>query len=135
MKITTEDQVASYYKIRQQLDHLSNELYAFVHKPQYCLPFLQPGRLIHVRQQEYQDSWGHRNLILFIVRYNITICDVRYHLTNCKPTTCAIHSYPCLTKNVIHIKILSSLFWELLYYIVDNNYCCTKLDLCSKVFF
>ena len=48
MKIDNEDQVASYYKIRQQLDHLARDVQGFITKPQYVLPFLQPGRLVHV---------------------------------------------------------------------------------------
>jgi ATP-dependent RNA helicase DOB1 len=46
--IPEEDSVASYYKIRQQLDNLGKELNAFITKPQYILPFLQPGRLVKV---------------------------------------------------------------------------------------
>ena len=46
--IANEDQVSTYYKIRQQLLHLAEELQKFIQKPQYILPFLQPGRLVHV---------------------------------------------------------------------------------------
>jgi ATP-dependent RNA helicase DOB1 len=46
--IEREEQVASYHKIRQQLETLSKELLNFIRKPQYLLPFLQPGRLIKV---------------------------------------------------------------------------------------
>ena len=48
LKIEQEEEVASYYKIRQQLDALEKEMQAFIQKPQYILPFLQPGRLIKV---------------------------------------------------------------------------------------
>ena len=46
--IPNDDQVSSYYKIRQQLDNLALELKHYIHKPQYLLPFLQPGRLVQV---------------------------------------------------------------------------------------
>ena len=56
--IVNEDSVASYYKIRQQLAHLNNELQAFIHKPQYILPFLQPGRLAKVVNGDMDFDWG-----------------------------------------------------------------------------
>jgi ATP-dependent RNA helicase DOB1 len=46
--VEREEQVASYHKIRQQLETLGKELLNFIRKPQYLLPFLQPGRLIKV---------------------------------------------------------------------------------------
>jgi len=48
IEIPNEDQIASYYKIRQQLDTLSKQLLSYIQKPQYLLPFLQPGRLVKV---------------------------------------------------------------------------------------
>ena len=53
-----EDQVSSYYKIRQQLDHLSKELLTYIQKPQYILPFLQPGRLVHIKNGTDDFGWG-----------------------------------------------------------------------------
>jgi|SRR6218665_3960205 len=43
-----EEQFVTYYRIRQQLDGLSKDLLCFIQKPQYILPFLQPGRLVKV---------------------------------------------------------------------------------------
>ena len=48
MAIGREDEVAAYYKIRQQLNGLEREMQAYLTKPQYILPFLQPGRLVKV---------------------------------------------------------------------------------------
>ena len=48
MTIANEDSVATYYKIRQQLDHLGREVQSYIHRPQYLIPYLQPGRLVHV---------------------------------------------------------------------------------------
>jgi ATP-dependent RNA helicase DOB1 len=56
--VANEDQVSSYYKLRQQLDHLSKELLTYIQKPQYILPFLQPGRLVHVKNGTDDFSWG-----------------------------------------------------------------------------
>ncbi|KAK3089046.1 hypothetical protein FSP39_000389 [Pinctada imbricata] len=56
--VPDEDNVAAYYKIRQQLDNLGKELLTFIQKPQYLLPFLQPGRLIKVKNGEDEFDWG-----------------------------------------------------------------------------
>ncbi|KAM6104776.1 LOW QUALITY PROTEIN: exosome RNA helicase MTR4 [Pterocles gutturalis] len=42
--IPNEENLWSYLKIRQQLAKLGKEIEEYVHKPKYCLPFLQPGR-------------------------------------------------------------------------------------------
>lgn len=48
IQIPNEESVVTYYKIRQQLAKLGKEIEDFIHKPRYCLPFLQPGRLVRV---------------------------------------------------------------------------------------
>lgn len=49
IEIPNEESVVTYFKIRQQLAKLGKEIQEFIHKPKYCLPFLQPGRLVKVR--------------------------------------------------------------------------------------
>nr|XP_006825596.1 PREDICTED: superkiller viralicidic activity 2-like 2-like [Saccoglossus kowalevskii] len=56
--IPNEDSVESYYKIRQQLDKLGKEVQRFINLPKYCLPYLQPGRLVRVRNDDEDFSWG-----------------------------------------------------------------------------
>ena len=46
--IPREEEVASYYTLRTQLTALAKEFKAYVTKPKYIIPFLQPGRMIHV---------------------------------------------------------------------------------------
>lgn len=58
LTVENEDSVASYYKIRQQLDNLGRELLTFIQKPQYILPFLQPGRLVQVKNEKDDFGWG-----------------------------------------------------------------------------
>lgn len=41
--------MSAYHDIREQLDRLSLDFRAFLTKPEYLLPFLQPGRMIKVR--------------------------------------------------------------------------------------
>lgn len=42
------DSISSYHSIREQLDRLSSEFRSYLTKPEYLLPFLQPGRLAKV---------------------------------------------------------------------------------------
>ena len=66
IEIPSEDSVMSYYKIRQQLKKLSDELLHFIHQPKYLLPFLQPGRLVHVRlSRSYVLSHFHKIDFIF----------------------------------------------------------------------
>ncbi|KAF4082600.1 hypothetical protein AMELA_G00153520 [Ameiurus melas] len=58
IEIPNEDSVVTYYKIRQQLAKLAKEIEEYVHKPKYCLPFLQPGRLVKVKKGDLDFGWG-----------------------------------------------------------------------------
>uniref|UniRef100_A0A8C3AZ63 Exosome RNA helicase MTR4 n=1 Tax=Cyclopterus lumpus TaxID=8103 RepID=A0A8C3AZ63_CYCLU len=58
IEIPNEESVFTYYKIRQQLAKLGNEIQEFIHKPKYCLPFLQPGRLVKVKNEDADFGWG-----------------------------------------------------------------------------
>lgn len=48
MTIDRYNHISSYHDIREQLERLSTEFRSFLTKPEYLLPFLQPGRLIKV---------------------------------------------------------------------------------------
>ncbi|KAM9306492.1 LOW QUALITY PROTEIN: exosome RNA helicase MTR4 [Pholidichthys leucotaenia] len=56
--IPNEESVVTYFKIRQQLAKLGKEIQEFIHKPKYCLPFLQPGRLVKVKNEDTDFGWG-----------------------------------------------------------------------------
>ncbi|ROI48961.1 Superkiller viralicidic activity 2-like 2 [Anabarilius grahami] len=58
IRIPNEESVVTYYKIRQQLAKLGKEIEEFIHKPRYCLPFLQPGRLVRVKKEDMDFGWG-----------------------------------------------------------------------------
>ena len=66
--IKNEEQIASYYKIKQQLKNLNKELLSFIQKPMYILPFLQPGRLIRVVNGE--DDFGYCVVVNFQKKAN-----------------------------------------------------------------
>ncbi|KAK2871379.1 hypothetical protein Q8A67_023906 [Cirrhinus molitorella] len=58
IRIPNEESVVTYYKIRQQLAKLSKEIEEFIHKPRYCLAFMQPGRLVRVKKEDMDFGWG-----------------------------------------------------------------------------
>ncbi|XP_070495125.1 exosome RNA helicase MTR4 [Chironomus tepperi] len=56
--IKDEASIKSYHHIREQLDSLSARYQKFYTHFQYLKPFLQPGRLIKVKSEEYEYEWG-----------------------------------------------------------------------------
>ncbi|KAF9036911.1 antiviral helicase [Hymenopellis radicata] len=56
--IDNEVLVAEYYNVRQQLDRLANDMTAVITHPAYCLPFMKPGRLIHIKFRDLDFGWG-----------------------------------------------------------------------------
>ncbi|NWR19727.1 MTREX helicase, partial [Emberiza fucata] len=56
--IPNEENVVIYYRIRQQLAKLGKDIEEYIHKPKYCLPFLQPGRLVKVKNEGDDYGWG-----------------------------------------------------------------------------
>lgn len=41
-------EMSEYHDIREQLDRLSGDFRSYLTKPEYLLPFLQPGRMVKV---------------------------------------------------------------------------------------
>ncbi len=56
--IPNEENIASYYQIRDQLDTLGKQFRKFITSPVYLIPFLQPGRLIKVQNTTDEFDWG-----------------------------------------------------------------------------
>ena len=56
--IPNEEKALVYYKIRQQLEKLRRELHQYMVTPKYALPFMQPGRLVKVKNEDVDYSWG-----------------------------------------------------------------------------
>ena len=56
--ITDETIVKDYYNLRQQLDTHTKDMRDVIMHPNYCLPFLQPGRLVKVKFMEHDFGWG-----------------------------------------------------------------------------
>ncbi|KAJ8973625.1 hypothetical protein NQ317_015326, partial [Molorchus minor] len=58
LDIKSEDQIASYYKIRRELDSLGVQFGSYLTKSEYLIPFLQPGRLLKIKTQTAEYDWG-----------------------------------------------------------------------------
>ncbi|XP_034939443.1 exosome RNA helicase MTR4 [Chelonus insularis] len=56
--IDNYDCIASYHEIRQQLDRLGVEYRNYLTKPEYLIPFLQPGRLVKIKNENDCFDWG-----------------------------------------------------------------------------
>lgn len=52
------DEISSYHDIRQQLERLSTDFRSFLTQPEYLVPFLQPGRLVKVKNENETFDWG-----------------------------------------------------------------------------
>ncbi|XP_030326832.1 exosome RNA helicase MTR4 isoform X3 [Strigops habroptila] len=76
--IPNEENVVIYYKIRQQLAKMSREIEEYVHKPKYCLPFLQPGRLVKVKNEDNDFGWGV--VVNFSKKSNVKVVPILVHL-------------------------------------------------------
>lgn len=56
--IPNEENIASYYQIRDQLDNLGKQFRKFITTPVFLVPFLQPGRLIKIQNNDDEFDWG-----------------------------------------------------------------------------
>ncbi|XP_044753460.1 exosome RNA helicase MTR4-like [Coccinella septempunctata] len=65
-KIDNEEQIASYYDIRQQLDKLVIDFRKYLTNYESLLPFLQPGRLVKIKTADAEYDWG------IVVNYKVT---------------------------------------------------------------
>ena len=58
LTIPRESEVESYYKIKTTIENLKTERQSFMTRPNYIMPFLQPGRLVQVKNGEDDFGWG-----------------------------------------------------------------------------
>lgn len=58
MVIERESEVESYYKLQQTIENLLKERHSFITRYTYILPFLQPGRLVRVKNNDDNFGWG-----------------------------------------------------------------------------
>ncbi|KAL7304922.1 hypothetical protein TKK_0002720 [Trichogramma kaykai] len=58
VQIENIDVMTSYHDLRVQLDTLSAEFRSYLTMPQYLVPFLQPGRMVKIKNDKYEFDWG-----------------------------------------------------------------------------
>jgi ATP-dependent RNA helicase DOB1 len=58
MIIEDEASIKEYYDLRKQLDQYTADMRAVVQHPSYSLPFIQSGRLVHIKYQNHDFGWG-----------------------------------------------------------------------------
>ncbi|VDP70964.1 unnamed protein product [Echinostoma caproni] len=58
VQVEDEESVESYHQIRLCLDDLVAQQWQYIRRPQYIVPFLQPGRLIKVSTETHNYGWG-----------------------------------------------------------------------------
>lgn len=54
--IEEEDSLENYYNLIQQYKSLKKDVRDIVFSPRYCLPFLQPGRLVCIQCTKTEDT-------------------------------------------------------------------------------
>jgi ATP-dependent RNA helicase DOB1 len=58
MVIDNEKGIAEYYKIKSEIRRLEGDMHALIIEPINSLPFLQAGRLVHVKDGDIDWGWG-----------------------------------------------------------------------------
>ena len=58
MMIEDESTIRAYYELRQQLDAYGEDLRMVIVHPTVCLPFMQPGRLVYVKDGSHDFGWA-----------------------------------------------------------------------------
>lgn len=58
MNIPDEGTVREYYDLRKQLANFTQDMQTVISHPSYCLPFLQPGRLVQIKYLDHDFGWG-----------------------------------------------------------------------------
>ena len=50
--------IKDYYDLRQQIGTYTKDMRDVINHPNYCLPFMQPGRLVRIKHQDIDFGWG-----------------------------------------------------------------------------
>ena len=58
MEITDEGTIKEYYDLRKQLDTYAKDMRDVINHPNYCLQFMQSGRLVRIKYNEHDFGWG-----------------------------------------------------------------------------
>ena len=58
MEITDEPTIKEYYDLRKQLDQYTKDMRDVINHPNYCLQFMQSGRLVRIKYNDHDFGWG-----------------------------------------------------------------------------
>lgn len=58
MSIPDEGTIREYYDLRKQLDKFADEVQIVISHPNHSRPYLQPGRLVHIKWGDQDFGWG-----------------------------------------------------------------------------
>ena len=58
MAIPDEGTIREYYDLRKQLDTYTKDMRDVINHPNYCLQFMQLGRLVRIKHMDYDFGWG-----------------------------------------------------------------------------
>ncbi|KAE8150090.1 rRNA-processing arch domain-containing protein [Aspergillus avenaceus] len=58
MSISDEGTIREYYDLRKQIRQFTDDMQVVISHPNYCLSFIQPGRLIHIKHKDVDFGWG-----------------------------------------------------------------------------
>jgi ATP-dependent RNA helicase DOB1 len=64
MKVEQENLIAEYHDLKEKIGMYEQDMKDVMNHPNYCLPFLQPGRLIRIRSEKTVFDWG------VVINYN-----------------------------------------------------------------
>jgi ATP-dependent RNA helicase DOB1 len=57
-EIADEATIKEYYDLRQQLEAYTKDMRDVINHPNYCLQFMQPGRVVRIKYLDYDFGWG-----------------------------------------------------------------------------
>lgn len=58
LEISDEATIKEYYDLRQQLAGYTKDMRDVINHPNYCLQFMQPGRVVHIKHKDVDFGWG-----------------------------------------------------------------------------
>ena len=111
IEIENEVSISNYYKLRQQLSKLEKDMQQFITKPIFCVPFLQPGRVVRVVNDEQDEDFGWGCVINYQKKTNQKVlCGYEIRLLQCCIVVwyCTIMLIELIGVKCIHHRLATS---------------------------
>ena len=58
MEVERESVIAEYHDLKEKITVYEQDMKDVMNHPNYCVPFMQPGRLIRIRNGKTLFDWG-----------------------------------------------------------------------------